>query len=425
MVTRIVAVLAFVVLPPMYLHLARDVWPNAGLLLLLLLFTLQLVLVWEMLYALLRFAPTLVPRISPGSTTSIISVLLDNERGLILDTLRCNLASLLLVPGDEIIVAYRSQGDLPEEEQLKLLARTNPSIRLMKIVEGDGKSEQMNQAVESARNATIRFLDADAIVVQANGPAFALADKGAAYQFTQGTNLIRNSDSVLARIAGVEYVIKYLVAQYSRYHALGLTYFCGSNGTWQKSTIASMHFSSASLVEDVEASLRADIAGCRGAYIPMMLSTELAPNRLSDWWHQRKRWAHGWFEVGALHWRALFSCNMSLPKKMNWIYLIWIRRGLYSTIYCWFLLYVVASLAAGILGPALCFLGMLFWQWLLAGAQALVARRQLKIVSGQELPMLHYVAAFPAYDALKNLVTWAGCTTWLVGSREWRVTPRR
>ncbi len=358
----------------------------------------------------------------------MISVFLNNEREIILDTLLRNIPSLLSDSGDEVIVAYRTEGDLPEEEQLKSIANSNPNLRVMKVEMGHGKSDQMNEAIKIAKNSTIRFLDADAIVTRLCAQSYQHKRMKGNFDFTQGVNLIRNTDSVLARIASVEYVIKYLIAQYARNRAIGLTYFCGSNGTWQKTVIGKLNFSNASLVEDVEVSLRANIAGYYGSFLPMMVATELAPNRFIDWWHQRKRWAHGWFEAGALHWKELLFCNMTWPKKLNWIYLIWFRRGLYSTIYSWFFLYSFAYLIVDIAGPAKYLSIILLWHWILSFSQAIIAKRQLRIVTGQDLPvgsMILYIAAFPIYDALKCLVTFSGWGTWIEGNREWRVTPRR
>ncbi len=192
--------------------------------------------------------------------------------------------------------------------------------------------------------------------------------------FIQGANLIRNRDSLLARITYVEYVVKYLIAQFSRSQAIGLTYFCGSNGTWRKEPIEALQFSSASLVEDVEVSLRASISGYSGVFSPTLLTTELAPNKFEDWWHQRKRWAHGWFEAGALHSKALFYSGMPLAKILNWYYLIWIRRGVYSTVYYWFLVYVSLAFMMGDSEPFRVFFCLVLWQIGLASVQSLVAR---------------------------------------------------
>lgn len=306
-----------VVLPPVLMFAARSFLPNPETLLFVFLVALHLVIVWELTYT-LRHGHDFKHFCAPTPTSTVISALLDNEREVLLSTLRKNISGLLTDPDDEIIVVYRTEKPLPEEAELKALAERHDRLRVLKVTTGGGKHAQMNEAIKVVKNTSIRFLDADAEIVEAT----TLSElENSDIDFVQGANLIRNRDSLLARIAYVEYVVKYLIAQFSRNQAIGLTYFCGSNGTWKKEPIEALQFSSASLVEDVEVSLRASIGGYSGVFSPSLLTTELAPNKFEDWWHQRKRWAHGWFEAGALHSKALFYSGMPLAKILNWYYL--------------------------------------------------------------------------------------------------------
>ncbi len=361
------------------------------------------------------------------NTTVIISAYLDNEQNVLLNTLIKNSSSLLTQPTNEIILTYRSDNTLPIENQIDDFSRQTPNLRILKVTSGIGKSDQMNAALALAVNENIYFLDADAIVcVGDDRQEFSISDSE--FCFSQGTNLIRDPNSLLAKIISVEYLVKYLVAQNSRYKAAGLTYFCGSNGMWVRSVARKHQFSSSSLVEDVEASLRADLAGNSGVFSPAMIATELAPNKIFDWWHQRRRWAHGWFEVGALHYKALLHGSLPVLKKFNWFYLIWLRRGVYATIYFWCFTYL--SLIA-VLGHSvnLNYVVLFFVaQWGLALVQVFAASYQASAIPEIQpdyISKLLYIFFFPAYDALKNLVTIAGWMAWIGGNREWRVTPRR
>ncbi len=155
-----------VVLPPVLVFAARSFLPNPETLLFVFLVALHLMIVWELTYTLWH-GRDFIQFCAPTPTSTVISALLDNERDVLLSTLRKNISGLLTDPNDEIIVVYRTEKPLPEEAELKALAERHDRLRVLKVTTGGGKHAQMNEAIKIVKNTNIRFLDADAEIVEA------------------------------------------------------------------------------------------------------------------------------------------------------------------------------------------------------------------------------------------------------------------
>lgn len=151
----------------------------------------------------------------------------------------------------------------------------------------------------------------------------------------QGQCAVRNyNSSVLSGIIGVEFVEKYSVGHMGRYGAFGLGLFGGSNGLWRDHVLRQTRMNSV-LTEDIDASVRATLFGAKSIhYNNDMLSTELAPEKLSVLYHQRMRWAAGWFEVSCAYALCIFTCrNLPFLKRIGlllilvwrnvFVYLLW------------------------------------------------------------------------------------------------------
>jgi cellulose synthase/poly-beta-1,6-N-acetylglucosamine synthase-like glycosyltransferase len=188
--------------------------------------------------------------------------------------------------------------------------------------------------LERASGDVVYLLDADA----APDPGVLTSARAApaGRHLIQGRNIIRNTSHLLGKVVAVEFAAKYMVSHFTR------------SRVTDRQTARAVGFSNASLVEDVEASVRADRAGLGIVIDPTMAATELAPVRLRDWWRQRRRWAQGWLDVGDLHAKAiLLDARFSLWKKMNWFYVIYCRRVAYGLTTFWLLLLALYLWAGG------------------------------------------------------------------------------
>jgi cellulose synthase/poly-beta-1,6-N-acetylglucosamine synthase-like glycosyltransferase len=94
------------------------------------------------------------------------------------------------------------------------------------------------------------------------------------------------------------------------------------------------------LTEDIDSSMRVVQAGGKIASDPHLISRELAPVTLPALWHQRMRWAQGWFQVSFRHLEpALRSPHLSARQKLGLVQLLGWRE-----IYPWLSLQVIPIL---------------------------------------------------------------------------------
>ena len=347
---------------------------------------------------------------------------------MILDTVSELLAAVSDMPNVQIILSYRSPRDLQVEEELRAVALRHPSLCLLNVTTGNGKAEQLNQAIDRATGEVVYLLDADAMPDRwtIRRVPFILSEQ---VDVVQGRNMIRNTGHLIGKIVAVEFAAKYMVSHLARSRLAALAYFCGSNCIWRLGVARATRFSNASLVEDVEASVRADLNGSKIVIDPTFATTELAPECLVDWWRQRRRWAQGWLEVGRLHTAAICSqSRFSLWKKVNWIYVIYGRRVGYALM-SFGLLGTSLLLLLGGDGRGAVFLGSFVVVQLMTGiTQAGAVAVQASRLGEKRLPLswcLVYGFTYPLYDVLKNAVTIAAIAASVVGIRDWRITPRR
>lgn len=360
-----------------------------------------------------------------ASLTFVIAAYLPNEGTTILPLVRELLANRL-DDRDQLIVVYREPVRSMTARELGELARRDGRLTVIDAIAATSKAEQLNAALGSIRCHRVYFLDADAVPAEstvATLRSVAFED----HTVVQGLNLIRNTSHFLGRIIAIEFFAKYLVSMPARWRHGGVAHFCGSNACWDRTAIADLRFSSESLVEDVEVSVRAALSGRSVAVDASLICTELAPWTLVDWWRQRRRWAQGWLEVGRIHRRRLLrSDRLSSWSKAVWFYVIYGRRLIYSLLA--FTGIALASAAAPTSDGPLVAAGSLVASQTLSGVfQSIAVSRRLSGLSVAQVRqrwIIYYALVYPLYETLKIAVTIAALARSIRGNRDWVITRR-
>jgi cellulose synthase/poly-beta-1,6-N-acetylglucosamine synthase-like glycosyltransferase len=260
----------------------------------------------------------------PPRCSFIVAAYLPNEQHILMDTVRHLLEKIVPPPdGFEIIVAYDTPSPLPIEDDLRLLAQQDPTLRLFHA-NARSKADALNGAVALASGEMICIIDAD------HQPAPDclwrawqwLAD--GRYDVVQGRNVIRNHETnLLTRMVSIEFECLYGVMHPAKSLLVDTAHFGGTNGYWRASALKQIGFVHGMQTEDIDATLRAMQAGYRLVHDRNIISTELAPDHVRALWLQRKRWAQGWLEGFVIHFLPLLrSRQLPWSQKLYWGYLL-------------------------------------------------------------------------------------------------------
>lgn len=364
--------------------------------------------------------------------TAVIAAYLPNEQDIILETLAHHLATVDVPPDRyEVVLAYNTPHDLPLEKELRALAAREPRLRLLKVEGSRSKAENVNAALVDAIGEIVAVYDAD------HWPApdcfrRAWAWLGSGFDMVQGRCVIRNfPKNWLSRTVGVEFDGTYVVSHQGRAALSGAGIFGGSNGYWRREALRETPLDPSMLTEDIDASVRALLAGRRLAHDRSIVSEEQAPDKLRFWFSQRKRWSQGWLEVTLKHLRALLASPHLRPgQKFLWLYLL-----------AWGQIYPLLSVQVL---PLVLTAWILGWSIHWFGNAYFLATSIITLASG---PLLLWVAyrrgAFTArprpalalwyllygtvgllYTSLKTLVTLVAQLSHVLRDRQWVTTPR-
>lgn len=260
--------------------------------------------------------------------SAIIPAYLPNEQRIIVETVQHFLHSLAVPPDRfQLLVAYNTPVDLPVEGDLHRLASRDPRLRLLRVEGSRTKAENINAALPHLKGTYTAIFDADH---RPEPLCFrkALRWLEAGYDVVQGRCVIRNRrQNWLTRLVGVEFSAMYSIAHPARSLGLDTAIFAGSNGFWRTEVLRALAMEPSMMTEDIDVSVRALLGGRRILHDRSILSTELAPETLSAWFHQRLRWAQGWHQV-TLKWspRLLSSPCLNRGQRLYWILLLPVRE---------------------------------------------------------------------------------------------------
>lgn len=243
--------------------------------------------------------------------------------------------------------------------------------------------------------------------------------------------MIRNGNaSWVSRLATVEFETIYAVAHPGRARMHGFGIFGGSNGYWKTDLLRRIRMRGTMLTEDIDASLRALLAGHKIASDPQLISRELAPLTFTALWNQRMRWAQGWLQVSLAHlWPALRSPLLSVRQKLGILHLL-----LWREVYPWITIQIITLLAFWFWRDGLTSINLLIPSFVLTTVLTLSsALGQLVSAYLLSLPetrrrggwyLLYLVCALLFYNGLKNLICQVAVIKEWMREHEWKVTPR-
>lgn len=365
----------------------------------------------------------------PPPASAVIAAYLPNEAATVVETVESFLA--ITYPDLQVVLAYNTPRTLPVERALHEIAARDPRFTVLRVEGSTSKAQNVNAALAHVTGEFVGVFDADhQPMPDAFHRAWRWLSNG--YDVVQGHCQVRNGDaSWVARTVAVEFEAIYAVSHPGRARLHGFGVFGGSNGYWRTDLLRTIRMHGFMLTEDIDSSLRVVEQGGRIANDPGLLSRELAPTTLRHLWHQRMRWAQGWFQVSLKHLRrAWASPHMSLRQKFGMTFLLgwrevypWLsiqmiplltflawREGGPGRLDWWITVFVLTSLFTLTVGP-----GQVLFAHRLAAPE--IRRRKAWFVAYLLLSSL-------AYTEWKNVIARVAQVKEVVREREWKVTPR-
>jgi cellulose synthase/poly-beta-1,6-N-acetylglucosamine synthase-like glycosyltransferase len=114
--------------------------------------------------------------------------------------------------------------------------------------------------------------------------------------------------------------------QATRYRAGWLFQFNGTGGIWRREAIAAAGgWSSDSLCEDLDLTVRASVAGWHGIFQMEPAVPGLVPERIKHWRVQQRRWSTGFVQVTRKLIRQVWMADWSFGQKLSASFLILIQ----------------------------------------------------------------------------------------------------
>ncbi len=130
----------------------------------------------------------------------------------------------------------------------------------------------------------------------------------------------------LTRAQGLMLDAHYVLEQATRYRAGWLFQFNGTAGVWRRAAIAAAGgWSSDSLCEDLDLTVRAEIAGWHGLFSMDPPVPGLVPDQMRHWRVQQRRWSNGFVQVARKLLRQIWTADWSKRRKFSASLLIFVQ----------------------------------------------------------------------------------------------------
>lgn len=386
-------------------------------------------LIWlESLHALAPDRPPPVDEDQPAPPASaIFTAYLPNEAETIVETITHVLAQEY--SGDlQIILAYNTPHPHRVEESLRDLSDREPRLLLLHVPDSVSKAQNVNAAIPFVTGEFVGVFDADHhLMPGAFERARTYIQSGV--DVVQGHCVIRNGEqSRIARVVAAEFEQIYGVSHPGRASLHGFGIFGGSNGYWRTTVLRSIRMRTDRLTEDIDASIRATLAGFTIVSDPGLISYELAPVTMGALWRQRLRWAQGWLQVSSAYLRAATTApHLSAKQRAGMAILLGWREIVpwLTPLAIPLLVFKVSRDGATDLFTPILLMATLFV--LTAGpVQVLVAhlRATPSVRQHRWWFVTYLLVSMVVYSEAKNLVIRIAALKQLWGEHEWSVTPR-
>ena len=130
----------------------------------------------------------------------------------------------------------------------------------------------------------------------------------------------------LTRVQGLMLDAHFVVEQAGRYRGGWMFQFNGTGGIWRRQAIAEAGgWSSDSLVEDLDLTIRVALAGWRGLFVMEPGIPGLVPERVSHWRVQQRRWSTGFVQVARKLLGTIWAAPWTLRYKLSASFLILVQ----------------------------------------------------------------------------------------------------
>ena len=132
--------------------------------------------------------------------------------------------------------------------------------------------------------------------------------------------------NLLTRVQGMMLDAHFMVEQAGRYRGGWLFQFNGTGGIWRRAAIEEAGgWSSDSLVEDLDLTIRVALAGWHGLYMSDPAIPGLVPERVSHWRVQQRRWSTGFVVVARKLFAQIWNAPWSFSYKLSASFLIFVQ----------------------------------------------------------------------------------------------------
>jgi cellulose synthase/poly-beta-1,6-N-acetylglucosamine synthase-like glycosyltransferase len=224
----------------------------------------------------------------------------------------------------------------------------------------------------------------------------------------------------LTRAQGLMFDAHFVMEQATRFRAGWLFQFNGTGGVWRRAAIeAAGGWLGYSLCEDLDLTVRAEIAGWHGLFAMDPPVPGLVPERISHWQVQQRRWSNGFVQVARKLLGEVWTANWPVWRKLTASFLILIQTFYPCVALACLFLALCAIVRGGDLAPYLPVIATISVLVLIIGigmtlVPYIILRRgslwRYLATLASLIPLLIYVSVSNAPSILKTVFGAAG--TW-------------
>lgn len=223
-----------------------------------------------------------------------------NEAGVLPETIPAVLAVDYPAEKLEILYVYESACTDRTEQILRVFGRRDGRIKVVcRATTNGGKAPITNFGIGHASHGIIGILDADHMPDRDLVRIAAASLRDAKVGCVRGRCRTRNEgQSILTRLVAIERDIVERLGICGACRTGGFANFGGGQGFFRREIFEQIGlFDEDVLTEDIDYSVRMQLAGYDVRVLPAMQSWEEAPPSWKALYNQRKRWCRGWIQI--------------------------------------------------------------------------------------------------------------------------------